>query len=83
MELHKWSGHIDQAMGYIASMPNARLIYLMNGEDAVLLYETEGAALLRDVDTYEILDASGDINAGFYAVFNNICLLYTSPSPRD
>lgn len=72
MELHKWSGHIDQAMGFVASLPNARLIYLMNGQDAVLLYETEGAALFPDVDTYEILDASGDINAGFFAVFNNI-----------
>lgn len=72
MELHKWSGHIDKAMAYVASLPNARLIYLMNGQDAVLMYETEGAALLPEVDTYQILDASGDINAGYFAVFNNI-----------
>lgn len=72
MELHKWSGHIDQAMGHIVSLPNARLIYLMNGEDAVLLYETESAALLPDAARYQILDASGDINKGYFAVFNNI-----------
>lgn len=72
MELHKWSGHIDQAIGYLASLPNARLVFLKNGEDAALLYETAGAALLPDVDVYQILDASGDINSGYFTVFNNI-----------
>lgn len=72
MELHKWSGHIDQGVGILAGLPNARLVYLMNGEEAVILYETEGPALLPDVETYEVLDASGDVNAGYFAVFNNI-----------
>lgn len=72
MEIHKWSGHIDQGVGILASLPNARLVYLMNGEEAVILYETEGAALLPDIDVYDVLDASGDINGGYFAVFNNI-----------
>ncbi len=44
----------------------------MDGQDAVLLYETEGQPLLPDVEDYQILDASGDINSGYFAVFNNI-----------
>lgn len=72
MELHKWSGHIDQGVGILASLPNSRLVYLMNGQEAVILYETESAALLPDVEAYEVLDASGDINGGYFAVFNNI-----------
>lgn len=72
MELHKWSGTNDQAIGHLANHPNARLVYLINGQDAVILYETTGAALLQDVEAYQILDASGDINQGYFAVFNNI-----------
>ena len=72
MELHKWSGHVDHAVGILASLPNARLVYLINGVEAIILYETDGATLFPDVDIYEVLDASGDINGGYFAVFNNI-----------
>lgn len=72
MEIHKWSGHIDQGVGILGSLPNARLVYLMNGQEAIILYETEGAALLPDAEAYEVLDASGDLNSGYFAVFNNI-----------
>lgn len=72
MELHKWSGHIDESVNIPASLPNARLVHLINRQEAVILYETETTALLPDAEAYQVLDGSGDINAGYFAVFNNI-----------
>lgn len=72
MELYKWIGHRDQAVMLMASLANARLIYMANGEEAVLLYEAEGGPGLQGAEPYEVLNAVGDINNGFYAVFNNI-----------
>lgn len=72
MNLYKWEGHRDQAMAILASLPNARLIYMTNGEKVVLLFESEGGAVLAGADAYQVLDAVGDINDGYYAVFNNI-----------
>lgn len=72
MELYKWTGHRDQAVTLMANLANARLIYLVNGDEAVLLYETEGGPGLQGAEAYEVLNAVGDINEGFYAVFNNI-----------
>ena len=72
MELYKWIGHRDQAVTIMANLANARLIYLVNEEEAVLLYETEGGPGLQGAEAYEVLNAVGDINDGFFAVFNNI-----------
>ena len=72
MELYKWIDHRDQAVMLMANLVNARLIFMTNGEEAVLLYETEGGPGLQDAEPYEVLDAKGDVNHGFYAVFNNI-----------
>lgn len=72
MELYKWEGHRDQAVAVLASEPNARLIFLVNGEQSALLYETQGGPPLANADAYQVLDAVGDINDGYYAVFNNI-----------
>ncbi|RNF40060.1 antibiotic biosynthesis monooxygenase family protein [Planococcus salinus] len=72
MKLYKWSGHTDQAVAILANFPNTPLVFLMNGEEAVLLYESEGAGSLPYTEAYEVLDASGAINGGYFAVFNNI-----------
>lgn len=72
MKLYKWSGHADQAVAILSSLPNTPLVFLMNGGEAVLLYESEGGTPLPYTEAYEILDASGKINDGYYAVFNNI-----------
>ncbi|MGI2327777.1 antibiotic biosynthesis monooxygenase family protein [Planococcus sp. YIM B11945] len=72
MELYKWIGHRDQGVAILAALPNSRLIYLMNGEESVILFESEGSQPVQGFEGYEVLDAVGDINDGFYAVFNNI-----------
>lgn len=72
MELHKWEGHRDEAMAITASLPNARLIYMTDGEEAVLLHESQKGTILPGAASYEILNAVGDINHGYFAVFNNI-----------
>ncbi|MDN7241833.1 antibiotic biosynthesis monooxygenase [Planococcus sp. N028] len=72
MELYKWAGHRDQGVAILAANSNARLIYLMNGEESVVLYESEGSAPAQGFEGYEVLDAVGDINDGYFAVFNNI-----------
>lgn len=72
MELYKWEGHRDDAMPILASLPNARLIYMTSGEETVLLQESQGSTVLPNAEAYEILNAVGDINHGYFAVFNNI-----------
>ena len=72
MKLFKWEGHRDQAMPIMAALPNARLIYMTNGEDTMLLQEAQDNTVLPGAAAYEILNASGDINQGYFAVFNNI-----------
>lgn len=73
MKLYKWLGSRDDAMALLVSQPTARLIFLTNEEnEAVVLYETEGGHGLPGAEAYEILNAVGDLNKGYYAVFNNI-----------
>lgn len=72
MKLFKWQGHRDAAMSILASLPNARLMYMSQDEEAVLLQEADQGSVLPEAHSYEVLDASGDLNNGYYAVFNNI-----------
>lgn len=72
MELHKWEGHRDDAVLLLANFPQARLIYMVNDEEAVLLQESQGGTNLPGAASYEILNAAGDINDGYFSVFNNI-----------
>ena len=72
MELYKWTGQRDQGVALLAALPNARLIYLVDGEESTVLFESEGGAAPQGFEAFHILNAVGDINDGFYAVFNNI-----------
>ncbi|KOF09543.1 antibiotic biosynthesis monooxygenase [Planomicrobium chinense] len=72
MELYKWTGQRDQGVALLAATPNARLIYLVDGEESTVLFESEGGAAPQGFEAYQVLNAVGDINDGFYAVFNNI-----------
>lgn len=80
MDLFKWQGHRDEAMPIMAALPNSRLIYMSNDEEAVLLQESAGGTALPDPSTYQVLNAVGDINNGYFAVFNNIPV---SPEGRE
>lgn len=72
MELYKWTGPLDQGVSILASSPNSRLIYLVDGEEATVLFEAEDGTSAQGFEAFQILNAVGDINDGFYAVFNNI-----------
>ena len=80
MELHKWQGHRDEAMTILAGLPNSRLMYMSDEEEAVLLHESNGGTVLPGAEGYEVLNAVGDINDGYFAVFNNIPV---SPEGRE
>ncbi|TWT03484.1 antibiotic biosynthesis monooxygenase [Planomicrobium sp. CPCC 101079] len=72
MELYKWEGHRDQGVAILAAFPNSRLIYLINGEESAVLFESEESAAVQGFESYQVLNAVGDINNGYFAVFNNI-----------
>lgn len=72
MKLYKWEGHRDDAVFFLANFPQSRLIYMTNGEEAVVLQESQGKTVLPGAAAYEILNAAGDLNNGYFAVFNNI-----------
>lgn len=72
MELYKWAGQRDQGVAILAALPNARLIYLVDGEESTILFESEGGTPPQGFEAYHVLNAVGDINDGYFAVFNNI-----------
>ncbi|BCB02946.1 heme-degrading monooxygenase HmoB [Bacillus sp. KH172YL63] len=45
---------------------------LMQGEDALLVHETNGESVFESPRRYEIVDQSGELENKGYAVFNNI-----------
>ncbi|HSP23018.1 MAG TPA: antibiotic biosynthesis monooxygenase [Planococcus sp. (in: firmicutes)] len=72
MELYKWTGNKKEAAEILSEMPDARLVALADSEETVLLTESESANQPEGFDAYHVLNAVGELDAGYYAVFNNI-----------
>lgn len=71
MELYKWTGDRDRGAEIAAHLPDRWMVFLVNGEEAAIIFEGEGGAP-EGFETFEVLNAVGNINKGKYAVFNNI-----------
>ncbi|MDV6378341.1 antibiotic biosynthesis monooxygenase [Sporosarcina sp. GW1-11] len=68
MKLFKWTGPLEDA----GNLPEeARAILLNNDEEVLVLQEAETTHLENAVE-YEVMDHSGDLPSGRFAVLNNV-----------
>lgn len=71
MELYRWAGDRDVGAEVAAGLTDRWMVSLVNGEESTIIFEGEGGAP-KDFDTFEVLNAVGNIHEGNFAVFNNI-----------
>ena len=66
----------------INGQPNGSVGLYVNGSTEAMHITTTGAVGIGTAAPSEVLDVQGNLRVG-NAGYNYICLLYTSPSPRD
>jgi len=72
MNIYITTGTYDYLKRIVEKYPNEAIVTMVNGEDALLLHETNGETVFKEPRKYEVLDSSGEFtNAGF-VVMNHI-----------
>ncbi len=72
MNIHVTYGDVTELKAIKESLATENLMLMELGNEAVLIQENEGSAGFAEADSYTVLDSSGEITGGNYAVFNNI-----------
>ncbi|MGG0642977.1 antibiotic biosynthesis monooxygenase [Sporosarcina gallistercoris] len=72
MNIHVTYGDLTELRSIKESLTSEQLVLMELGNEAVLIQENDGSAGFAEADSYTVLDASGDIVNGNFAVFNNI-----------
>ena len=72
MNIHVTYGDITELKTIKENLDTEQLVLMELGNEAVLIQENDGIAGFEDADSYTVLDSSGQVNNGEYAVFNNI-----------
>ncbi|MBM7604186.1 heme-degrading monooxygenase HmoA [Metabacillus crassostreae] len=52
--------------------PDKNLLHMENADTTVLFHETTEQSIFNEPKKYEVLDSSGELSNGLYAVLNNI-----------
>ncbi|WP_153731395.1 antibiotic biosynthesis monooxygenase family protein [Sporosarcina obsidiansis] len=68
MKLFKWTGPLEEA----GNLPEESRALLLNNDQEVLVLQEAETTNLENTIAYEILDQSGDLPSGRFAVLNNI-----------
>ena len=72
MNIHVTYGDIGELKAIKENLAEEHLVLMELGNEAVLIQENEGSAGFAEADSYTVLDRSGEIENGSFAVFNNI-----------
>lgn len=72
MNIHVTYGDITELKAIKEGLVSEHIVLMEMENEAVLIQENEGSAGFAEADSYTVLDQSGDIENGTYAVFNNI-----------
>jgi len=65
-------GTVDYLEKLVKKHSNETLLLMANQDTAVLFHETEGATIFNEPKKYDVLDSTGIITNGNFAVLNNI-----------
>ena len=68
LKLFKWTGPLDEA----GNLPEESRASLMNNDEEVLVLHEGETTTLENAVEYDVLDHSGDLPSGRFAVLNNI-----------
>lgn len=68
MKLFKWTGPLEDA----GNLPEETNVSLFNNDEEVLVLQEGETTSLEGAEAYKILDQSGDLPSGRFAVLNNI-----------
>lgn len=71
MKLFKWIGTEEDAQRAMEAAPDNEIVLLKNDEETLLLQEAEEASF-DYVESYEILDRTGELLQAGFVVLNNI-----------
>lgn len=66
------SGTFEYMQSIKEKHPNEGMVLMSEEETTLLIHETEGDTLFAEPRRYEVIDASGELGHGGFAVFNNI-----------
>lgn len=72
MNLHVTYGDPAALKAVLNGLADDGIIMMEQGNEAVLIQENEASASFADADSYTVLDTSGELADGAFAVFNNI-----------
>ncbi|MBD1380700.1 antibiotic biosynthesis monooxygenase family protein [Metabacillus arenae] len=72
MNFYVTFGTADYLSTIVQKYPEEKLLLMQNAEKSVLFHETVGESIFKEPHRYEVLDHSGDIIKGKFAVLNNI-----------
>ncbi len=72
MNIHVTYGDPAALKAIQHGLGDERIVLMEQDNEAVLIEENDGSASFADADSYTVLDASGEIGDGSFAVFNNI-----------
>lgn len=76
MRLYITYGTVDYLAKLVKAHSDKNLRLMANNNTGVLFHETEGKSIFNTPKTYEVLDSTGDLTNGAYAVLNNIPVSY-------
>lgn len=71
MKLFKWVGNAQNAQDILDSLSNQSFVHLKHDEETLILQEAESADF-DCTEAFEVLDQTGDLLEGRFAVLNNI-----------
>jgi len=71
MKIFKWLGNEQEVMKIKEQIGNGMNIHLKNNEEHLLLLEEESSPI-GWTESYEVLDRTGELEPGRFAVLNNI-----------
>lgn len=72
MKLYITYGTVDYLAKLVKNNPEQQLLLMSNQDTAVLFHESNGESIFKEPKKYEVLDSTGDITKGSFAVLNNI-----------
>jgi heme oxygenase (mycobilin-producing) len=76
MKLYITYGTVDYLAKLVKSHKEKNLLLMANNDTGVLFHETEDTSIFKEPKTYEVIDSTGVLINGAYAVLNNIPVSY-------
>jgi heme oxygenase (mycobilin-producing) len=72
MNIYITTGTFDYLKRIVEKYPDEAIVTMVNGDDALLLHETNGKTVFKEPRKYEVFDSSGEFTKTGFVVMNHI-----------